>query len=62
MKIADGDSAGRAGPAAAFAVLDQLGLLNSAERAELGKFDRHPLYNWRQIEIGELRAAFRLYA
>ena len=62
LKIADGDPAGRASAAAAMAVLIQLGVLNEAERAALESFDRRPLRNWREIEIGELRPAFKLQA
>jgi L-asparaginase II len=61
FKIADGDSAGRAGPVAAFAVLDQLGLLTAAERTALAMFDRNALRNWRDLEIGEIRPAFHLH-
>jgi hypothetical protein len=42
------------------AVLCQLGVLNAEERAALRAFDRRPLYNWREIEIGEIRPAFTI--
>ena len=60
LKIADGDSAGRAVGSAAFAALDQLGALSEAERETLAGFDRRVLRNWRELEIGELRPAFHL--
>jgi len=61
FKISDGDSAGRAGPVAAFAVLNQLGLLSRAEQDALKMFGRSPLRNWRELEIGEIRPAFQLH-
>ena len=61
FKISDGDSAGRAGPVAAYAALVQLGLLNDAERAALAQYDRGVLRNWREMEIGEIRPAFHLH-
>jgi L-asparaginase II len=61
LKISDGDSAGRAGPAAAFAILNQLGLFTAEERAALEIFDRKALRNWRELEIGEIRPAFHLH-
>jgi L-asparaginase II len=60
LKISDGDQGDRARSTAAFAALDQLGLLDAGEKAELARFDRHALYNWRKLEVGEIRAAFHL--
>jgi L-asparaginase II len=60
IKISDGDLAGRAVGTAALAVLCQLGVLNAEERSAMHNFDRRPLYNWREIEIGEIRAGFEL--
>ena len=62
LKIADGDPSGRAVSMAAMAVLLQLGLLDDQARAALRAFDRRPLRNWREIEIGEIRPAFSLQA
>ncbi len=62
LKIADGDPSGRACAAAAMAVLLQLGALDEQARSALQAFDRRPLYNWRNIEIGQLRPAFQLHA
>lgn len=60
IKIADGDASGRAVGTAALAVLVLLGILSDAERKALSRFDRRPLYNWRKLEIGEIRACFSL--
>jgi L-asparaginase II len=60
LKISDGDQGGRAIGTAALAVLVQLGALSKEEIAQLAAFDRRPLYNWRKLEIGEVRAAFTL--
>lgn len=61
LKIADGDPAGRAAPYAAFAALHQLGALTEEEQAALAAFDRRTLRNWRELEVGESRAAFHLH-
>ena len=59
LKIADGDQSRpeRARPVAAIALLQQLGALNGEQVQALGRFAARPLYNWRKIEIGEIRAA-----
>jgi L-asparaginase II len=60
LKIGDGDAAGRACTTAALTVLRQLGALSADEVAQLAAFDRRPIYNWRELEIGEVRPAFQL--
>jgi L-asparaginase II len=60
LKISDGDAGGRACNTAGLAVLRQLNVLSSEELAQLAAFDRRPLYNWRELEIGEIRPAFQL--
>jgi L-asparaginase II len=60
IKVSDGDNAGRAISTASLAVLVQLGVLTEEERAALKMYDRRSLYNWRQIEIGEIRPCFDL--
>ncbi len=60
LKVSDGDQGGRAVGTAALSVLVQLGALNAEEIVQLAAFDRRPLYNWRKLEIGEVRAAFSL--
>lgn len=59
-KIADGDSAGRARPLVGMTLLRQLGALDEAQLNALKAFDARPLYNWRKIEIGEIRPVFTL--
>lgn len=59
IKISDGDTGGRAVSLAAVQVLRLLGVLSADELAGLAKFDRRPLYNWRKLEIGEIRPCFR---
>ncbi len=59
-KIADGDPSGRARPVVGLAILRQLGALNAGQLEALQEFDARPLYNWRHIEIGEIRPAFTL--
>jgi L-asparaginase II len=62
LKIADGDPSGRAVSYAAFAALEQLGVLDETEREQLKQFGPRTLRNWRELEIGESRAAFSLHA
>ncbi len=38
----------------------QLGLISAAEREALAAFGPQPIRNWRDMEVGEMRAAFRL--
>lgn len=59
-KVIDGDSEGRARPVVALTILRQLGVLNESQLAALSHFDARPLSNWRHIQIGEIRPAFRL--
>jgi L-asparaginase II len=59
-KIMDGDTAGRARPVVAIAILRQLGALNEQQLAELADFNRRPLYNWRHLEVGVIRPTFTL--
>jgi len=61
LKIADGDSKGRARPAVILAILQQLGALTPAETeslAELGP--KFPIYNWRKILVGQAQTVFEL--
>lgn len=61
LKIADGDRAGRAVPAAALAALQQLGALAPAEMEPLADLvPPRPVENFRGLLVGELRACFRL--
>ena len=56
LKISDGGS--RARSVAVVEILRRLGALDEQQMAELAAFGRHPQYNWRHLEVGELRAAF----
>lgn len=58
LKIADGDLHGRAAPVAALAVLRRLGALTPAELEALAEFDARPIYNWRHLAVGEIKAVF----
>ena len=76
LKISDGDLAqadrgqranaiaprggGRARSTAALEALRQLGVLDSAQLAELSDFAPRALSNWRNIPIGEIRPVFNL--
>ncbi|MFL6707556.1 MAG: asparaginase [Massilia sp.] len=58
IKIADG--ATRSLQTATFAVLDQLGLLNGAQRAQLDAYRQPTLRNIRGAIVGDIRAVFTL--
>ncbi len=59
-KVIDGDNADRARPVIAMAILRQLGALNPAQFEALKRFDTHPVFNWRRLEVGVIRPAFIL--
>jgi L-asparaginase II len=58
LKISDGDNNGRARCTAAIEILRRLGALSAEQIAALKDFDRRPQYNWRHIEVGEIRPCF----
>jgi L-asparaginase II len=58
VKIADGDREDRARPVVVLAILRQLGVLTPAELEALKSYDARPIYNWRKLEVGEIRPAF----
>lgn len=60
IKICDGDAAGRARSLTAVTVLRMLGALDDEQMGLLEKFTPRPLFNWRHLEIGEIRPAFTL--
>lgn len=60
FKIADGDLDGRARPVLALALLKHLGVLNAQQLEYLAKFDQRSLYNFRKLEVGELRPCFSI--
>jgi len=55
LKISDGDPDQRARKVAILHILSNLGILNDQQMAELQEFYIHPLYNWRKLQIGEIR-------
>ncbi len=57
IKISDGDLSLRAGPIVAITLLKQLGLLPIDKIKSLEKFDSRPIFNWRGLEVGEIRPA-----
>jgi L-asparaginase II len=59
-KIIDGDLSGRARAVVGMAILQQLGVLNDAQLAALEPFAARPIQNWRQLEVGVIRAVFTL--
>ena len=59
-KLIDGDQSGRARPVIGLAILRQLGALDQAQLEALKEFDARPIYNWRGLEVGEIRPAFTL--
>lgn len=61
IKIADGDRAERASSAVALEVLRQLGVVSNQQLESLEQFGPSlPIYNWREIEVGEGHPVFSL--
>jgi L-asparaginase len=58
LKISDGDNSERARQVAALHILRHLGVLDDSQMSDLAEFYTHPLYNWRKIQIGEIRPCF----
>jgi L-asparaginase II len=58
FKVEDG--AGRATAPVAVAILDQLGLLEDGQRAQLASWRQKPITNHRGLVVGHLRPAFHL--
>jgi L-asparaginase II len=59
IKVADGDSAGRARPVIALEILRRLGAVTAGELDILKPFGpQKPLQNWRKLAVGEMRPAF----
>lgn len=54
------DGGGRARSTAVVEALRQLGALNEAQLAELKDYLPRPQYNWRRIQVGEVRPVFTL--
>lgn len=59
-KIIDGDQNGRARPLVGTALLQQMGAFNDVQYAYLKNFAPRPIFNWRHIEVGEIRPAFHI--
>lgn len=60
LKVSDGDLTARACSTVAIEILRQLGVLSAAQLEALKPYGRRPVYNWRKLEVGELRACFTL--
>lgn len=59
IKIEDGDIR-RARDPVVIETLRQLGLLTDEQLAQLARYGRTPLFNFRRIEVGEVRTCFQL--
>lgn len=56
IKISDGDLKGRVRPAVVLEILRQLGALSASEMETLADYGPiTPVYNWRQLEVGQAR-------
>jgi L-asparaginase II len=61
IKISDGDLAGaRARTVVAIEVLCHLGVLDQSQLEALKEFSARALYNWRHIEVGQIRSCFKI--
>ena len=61
IKISDGDELIRARPMVALQILREIGVLSKSELDKLAAFDRHPIYNFRHLEVGEYRPSFHIH-
>lgn len=62
VKIGDGDLTWRAGCVVVVEILKHLGVLSKEQVAELKAYYRGPVYNWRNMEVGEIRPSEELVA
>jgi L-asparaginase II len=61
LKIADGDLRGKIRAAVAMEILNQMGVLSPDDLQALQEFGpTFPIYNWRQIKVGEGRPLFMI--
>lgn len=58
IKIADGDSRGRARATVSLTILEALGVLDEQELGRLEAYENVPVKNWRELAVGEVRPAF----
>ena len=62
LKISDGDAGNRAKVTAVMELLWQLGALDEEKLAKLSEFYTRPMYNWRHLEVGDIRPIFQIEA
>ena len=60
IKISDGDPDQRARQVTALHILSSLGILDADQMADLQEFYTRPLYNWRKLQVGEIRPCFEV--
>lgn len=60
LKISDGDLDGRVRPLVMLEILKQMEVLTQDELFALGSFSSRAITNFRNITVGEYKAAFRL--
>lgn len=60
LKMADGDVTERSRSLAGLEILRQIGIISDDDLAKLGNYYTRKIYNWRHIEVGEMRPCFTL--
>ena len=60
VKIADGDAASRARHLVTVEILRQMGVLTDEQTGALSAYRPRPVYNWRKLEVGQMRPCFIL--
>lgn len=60
LKISDGDRLYRARTTAIVSLLRQLGALDETQVRELAEFIDRPQFNWRRMQVGEIRSIVKL--
>ncbi|BCY17535.1 MAG: asparaginase [Chloroflexi bacterium] len=60
LKMADGDVTERSRSLVGLEILRQIGAISNDDLAKLGQYYTRKIYNWRHIEVGEMRPCFTL--
>ncbi len=60
LKISDGDRLYRARTTAIVSLLSQLGAVTETQVRELAEFSDRPQFNWRRMQVGEIRSILQL--
>jgi L-asparaginase II len=60
LKMADGDVTERSRSLVGLEILRQIGVVTEDDLAKLENYYTRKIYNWRHIEVGQMRPCFQL--